>query len=91
MQQKKLKSKEDDEWGHASGGGPGGVSWNVPFYGTDDYGFNALPAEGNITRWWNSTEENSYNITILDMSPNGMYFSNSHSKNSLFSIRCLKD
>jgi uncharacterized protein (TIGR02145 family) len=78
--------------------------WNSDGNGTYDWGFSALPAGeytnssfkkiGDFGYWWTSTEHES--------SPSGasyrhMYYSyatvysNSSSKNSGFSVRCVKD
>ena len=70
--------------------------------GTDDYGFTALPGDmrfdnGNFSDfdfgyWWSSTEYNPTNAWFIGLygNYNPIYQSN-YSKQSGYSIRCLKD
>gem|GEM_PF-731526 len=57
--------------------------WNV--VGTDDYGFSALPTDGNAnSRWWSSTGNNS-----PAMDPSTWYF-NTSVPTTLHAVRCIK-
>ncbi|MCQ2091146.1 MAG: fibrobacter succinogenes major paralogous domain-containing protein [Fibrobacter sp.] len=79
--------------------------WAENGYGTDDFGFGALPAgdydgideglfddEGKRTRFWSSTEESSGNGYYLRLRYNSDNASiNSSDKRNGLSVRCVKD
>ncbi len=86
----KLKAKNG--WSSYSG---------VPF-GTDDYGFSALPggicndgyfiAVGGYGYWWSASEDDSYlaDFRLMYHSLEDVYYYNDY-KSLLFSVRCVKD
>jgi uncharacterized protein (TIGR02145 family) len=79
--------------------------WNSNGYGTDDYGFAALPggrgnsdgtfsSEGLSGYWWTSTElsiaPNNANSLGMGYSREDVAASNTSNKNLLYSVRCVK-
>jgi uncharacterized protein (TIGR02145 family) len=71
--------------------------------GTDDFGFSALPGgEGSSSgsfslaeyrgKFWSSTESNAYDAYYRDIDCNlPNVFRSDYNKNTLFSVRCVKD
>lgn len=71
------------------------------YYGTNDFGFNALPAGRRFSTgslwlgvegyWWSSTES-STGAWMRSLRNNSKEFTrNSHGKNGAYSVRCVKD
>jgi uncharacterized protein (TIGR02145 family)/uncharacterized repeat protein (TIGR02543 family) len=76
-------------------------NWDGSGYGTDDYGFSALPGgygngsgnfyyAGNTGYWWSATEYTTDNAYYRYISSNDMGSYN-NSKTNLYSVRCVAD
>ena len=75
--------------------------WNShsTHYGTNDFGFSALPGGkgsfgdlGSIGYWWSTTQFTSTDAWYRNMNSNGgAVYSNRSSKNRFYSVRCLRD
>jgi uncharacterized protein (TIGR02145 family) len=81
----------------------GGIHWPSYTYGTNEYGFTALPYGGRESdgdfwnfgirgEWWTSSRINNYSqFKSMNATSNGISNYSSYSKNPGYPVRCIKD